>query len=228
MMTRAVFLDRDGTLVEVRHYPSRPEDLVFYPGIMPELRRLQAAGFRLVLITNQSGLARGYFRQEDLDRMHEWLTAELRGEGVSLAAIYVCPHHPEGTVPDLAVVCDCRKPKPGLLRRAAADLGLDLARSWFVGDILDDVEAGHAAGCRTVLVDLGTERRPERPERCPTYVGRDSVHALKIIQAVEGIGPPAELGYRPRAWAREDAASIGHDRNGAAAQRRDTRCLAIS
>lgn len=219
MATRAVFLDRDGTLVEARHYPSRPADLVVYPGIVPELRRLQAAGFRLVLITNQSGLARGYFRQEDLDRMHEWLREELRREGVSLDAIYHCPHHPEGTVPDLAIACECRKPKPGMLLRAAADLDLDLARSWFVGDILDDVEAGNAAGCRTVLVDLGTERPPDRPARCPAFIGRDSVHALKIIQSVEGIGPPVELCYRPLTWERHQTLAVAARSDGAGTQK---------
>jgi D-glycero-D-manno-heptose 1,7-bisphosphate phosphatase len=184
---RAVFLDRDGTLVEPRHYPSRPEELVVYAGVPAELRRLRRAGFRVVLVTNQSGLAHGYFRQEDLNRMHEYLVAELRREGVGIDAIYVCPHHPEGRVAELAIGCDCRKPKPGMLLRAAGELGIDLARSWFVGDILDDIEAGNRAGCRTILVDLGTERAPESEIRSPAFVARDTVHALRIIRAVEGI-----------------------------------------
>ena len=210
MARRAVFLDRDGTLVESRHYPSRPEELVLYPGVTAELRRLRAAGFGLVLITNQSALAHGYFGQSELDRMHEHLAAELRRGDVEIDAIYVCPHHPRGKVAELAIECDCRKPRPGLLLRAAADLGLDLARSWFAGDILDDVEAGNRAGCRTVLVDLGTERRPERPSRWPAYVGRDTVHALRIVQAVEGIAPAVELGYRPPAWKRVPVRRASH------------------
>jgi D-glycero-D-manno-heptose 1,7-bisphosphate phosphatase len=205
MSHRALFLDRDGTLVEPRHYPSRPEELVVYPGLPSELRRLRAAGFRLVLITNQSGLARGYFREADLNRMHDHLATALRREDVAMDAIYVCPHHPDGTVAALARECECRKPKPGLLLRAAADLDLDLARSWFVGDILDDVEAGSRAGCRTVLVDLGTERVPEGPSRRPTYVARDSVHALRIVRAVEGAGPAVELDYRPPTWTSDGA-----------------------
>ncbi|MEA2513619.1 MAG: D-glycero-D-manno-heptose 1,7-bisphosphate phosphatase [Thermomicrobiales bacterium] len=206
MKGRALFIDRDGTLVEARHYPSRPDQLVVYQGVTAELRRLQAAGFRLVLITNQSGLAHGYFTTADLDRMHEYLRDELGREGVSIDGIYFCPHHPAGAVTELAVECDCRKPQPGMLLRAAGDLDLDLACCWFVGDILDDVEAGNRAGCRTVLVDLGTERVPERPARRPTYVARDTVHALRIIEAVEGITPTAELGYRPPAW---DADAVG-------------------
>jgi D-glycero-D-manno-heptose 1,7-bisphosphate phosphatase len=199
-MTAAVFLDRDGTLVETRHYPTRPEDLVLYEGLGAELRTLQHAGFRLVLITNQSGIARGYFGWAELERMHESLMEALRSEGVSIDAIYVCPHHPEGTIGELSIECDCRKPKPGMLLSAANELGLDLARSWFIGDILDDVEAGNRAGCRTVLVDLGTERSPESPLRTPTYVARDSLHAVRLVQAVEGIPSHADLDYQPQRW----------------------------
>ena len=201
---RALFLDRDGTLVHPRHYPSRPADLLLYDGIGPHLRILQEGGLRLVLITNQSGLARGLFTTHDLDLMHAHLAAELARFGVRLDAIYYCPHHVDGTVPDLAVACDCRKPRPGMPRRAAADLGLDLARSWFVGDVLDDVEAGNSAGCRTVLVDLGTEAPPRTSARRPDYVARDTRHALRIVAAREGAAlleeGELELGYRPASW----------------------------
>jgi D-glycero-D-manno-heptose 1,7-bisphosphate phosphatase len=197
---RAVFLDRDGTLVHPRHYPSRPEELVLYDGIGAELRALQAAGFRLVVITNQSGLARGLFTEEDLRLMHEHLGRELARSGVRIDSIYHCPHHPDGSVPDLAIRCDCRKPQPGLLLRAAADLDLDLARSWFIGDILDDCEAGNRAGCRTILVDLGTEAPPVSALRQPAFVARDTPHALRLIRAVEGLGPAADLEYRPVRW----------------------------
>lgn len=173
---------------------------MIYPGLPAALRRFQAAGFRLVVITNQSGLAHGYFRRADLDRMHAYLTAELYRADVILDGIYVCPHHPAGRVAELAIDCACRKPKPGLLLQAAADLDLDLGRSWFVGDILDDIEAGNRAGCRTALVDLGTERPPESPVRTPTYVGRDSLHALRLIAAAEGLAAPVATGYLPLAW----------------------------
>lgn len=197
---RAVFLDRDGTLVEARHYPARPEELVLCPDLGAELLALQGAGFRLVVATNQSGLARGYFDEAALAAMHDHLRALLGAGGVALAGIYHCPHHPEGSVAHLAIDCDCRKPAPGLLLRAAADLGLDLGRSWFVGDILDDCEAGNRAGCRTVLVDRGTEPPPAAPGRAPAFVARSTAHALRIIRAVEGLGPPAPLDYRPPGW----------------------------
>lgn len=181
VLAPAIFLDRDGTLVYPRHYPSRPHDLRLYDGIGPPLRGLQRAGFRLVLITNQSGIARGYFSEDDLTRMHEHLAAELAWLDVHLDGIYYCPHHPDGVIPQLSITCDCRKPQPGMIRHAAADLGLDTARSWFVGDILDDMEAGKRAGCRTVLVDLGTETLPGDGPRRPDYVARDTRDALEMI-----------------------------------------------
>jgi D-glycero-D-manno-heptose 1,7-bisphosphate phosphatase len=200
MRNRALFLDRDGTLVYPRHYPSRPEELIIYEGVPAAVRRIQGAGFLLVLITNQAGLARGLFSSDDLGRMHRHLADELEREGVRLDGVYHCPHHPEGVVAELAVRCDCRKPAPGMLLRAAEELEIDLGRSWFLGDILDDVEAGNRAGCRTVLVDLGTERPPASEERTPDFVAGSTLHALGIVAACEGLGPEADLAYLPGGW----------------------------
>jgi D-glycero-D-manno-heptose 1,7-bisphosphate phosphatase len=196
---RAIFLDRDGTLVHPRRYPSRPDDLQLYHGIGPALHDVQAMGFRLVVVTNQSGLARGFFTASDLDRMHEHLCDGLARSGVRLDAIYHCPHHPDGIVPELAIHCNCRKPQPGMLLRAASNLAISLEDSWMVGNILDDIEAGRRAGCRTILVDLGTEAPTDAPLRRPHYFARDTVQALQIIQCVEG-GPVADIEYLPDAW----------------------------
>lgn len=206
MSVPALFIDRDGTLVEPRHYPTRAEELRLFDGIAPELRRLRALGMRLVVITNQSGIAHGYLTEADLARMHSYLRVALAALGVCLDGIYHCPHHPDGAIADLAVRCACRKPEPGMLLRAAAELGLDLGRSWFLGDILDDVEAGNRAGCRTVLADVGTESRPSSAVRTPAYVARDSRHALRIVRAVAYGDAAADLGYRPARW---DAAAPG-------------------
>lgn len=187
MTARAIFLDRDGTLVHARHYPTRPEDLELYEGLGAELRTLQAAGFRLIVVTNQSGIARGLFTQADLRRMHDHLRTELARDGVRLDGIYHCPHHVEGSVPELAIACDCRKPQPGLLQRAARDLDLDLASSWMIGDILDDMEAGKRTGCHTILVDLGTETLPAPQPRQPDYVAADTLEALQMIAILEGV-----------------------------------------
>lgn len=209
-MKRALFLDRDGTLVEPRHYPSRPDDLALSPGIGPLLRAFQTSGWELIVVTNQSGIARGYFTERDLERMHDRLRQMLRAWGVELHAIHHCPHHVDGTVAHLAVPCACRKPQPGMLLRAAAERGIDLSRSWMVGDILDDIEAGNRAGCRTVLVDLGSEQRPNRPERWPRFVARSTRDALKQIAFAEDLVPRSAVPppFRPAHWYSPAAAAL--------------------
>ena len=197
---RAIFLDRDGTLVHPYHYPSAPEHLHLYENIGSALWALQRMGFLLIVITNQSGIARGYFSEEDLQRMHTHLRNELTRWDVHLDAIYYCPHHPDGSIPELALRCDCRKPQPGMLLRAAQDYTLDLGASWFVGDILDDVEAGNRAGCRTILVDLETEPLPQSVQRRPTFVARDTIHALRMIQTIVSLEPEIDFSYRPASW----------------------------
>jgi D-glycero-D-manno-heptose 1,7-bisphosphate phosphatase len=197
---RAVFLDRDGTLVHARHYPSLPADLILYDGIGPRLRRLREIGFKLIVVTNQSGIARGYFTEQDLAAMHDHLSRELGRSGVSVDGFYHCPHHPDGAIEHLAIACECRKPQPGMILRAAADHAIQPEWSWFVGDILDDIQAGNTAGCGTVLVDLGTEGPPASPIRRPDFVARDTSHALDIILAVEGRGPVTTLNYQPASW----------------------------
>jgi len=200
MATPALLLDRDGTLVEPRHYPRTRAELIIYPGLADGLRRLQAAGWRLALITNQSGVARGLLSEDDLADMHAFLADELAAIGVRLDGVFYCPHHPDGSVAPFNTACGCRKPRPGMLHAAAAALDLDLGQSWFVGDILDDVEAGNRAGCRTVLVDIGSESPPPSAIRTPTAVARSTAHALEIIAAMSGLGGPAELDYVPERW----------------------------
>ena len=197
---RCVFLDRDGTLVHPRAYPRQPRDLRLYSRIGAQLRNLQQAGFRIVVLTNQSGVARGFFTEAELGRMHASLAEKLRKHDVELNAIYHCPHHPDGVVPEFTLRCGCRKPWPGLVLRAARDLNIALEDSWLVGDTLADVEAGNRAGCRTILVDLGTEPAPNRCQRQPEFVARSSRHALGIIRAIERLGPTADLTYWPRRW----------------------------
>jgi D-glycero-D-manno-heptose 1,7-bisphosphate phosphatase len=206
MSSRALFLDRDGTLVHRYHYPSRPDQLHLYDNlgsVLHNLRREQ--NFKVIIITNQAGLAHGYFTEEDLRLMHEYLTHELALLDVQVDGIYYCPHHPNGSVKELARVCDCRKPQPGMLLQAAKELDLNLEHSWFVGDILDDVEAGNRAGCRTVLVDLGTEALPTHQLRVPTFVASSTLHALDLIQHVETT-PTPNLVYRPATWSVREAA----------------------
>ena len=147
-----VFLDRDGTLTRPYHYPTRPEHLVPSDGIAEPLRRLARSGVALVIVTNQSALARGYLTDAEFAAAQASFERELAAAGVRFDGVYHCPHHPDGAVGSLAVRCRCRKPEPGLLLRAAAEHGIDLARSWMVGDQPSDVEAGRRAGCRTVHI----------------------------------------------------------------------------
>lgn len=140
----AVFLDRDGVLVEDVRYLSRPEDLVLLPGVGPFLRAL-APDHALVVVTNQSGIARGYFDEGALEAVHARLLEALAADGAAVDALYACPHLDEG--------CDCRKPAPGMILRAAEEHGLALDRSVMIGDAPRDVEAGRRAGVRSLLLD---------------------------------------------------------------------------
>ena len=154
-MKRAVFLDRDGTLIEEVGYLDRFEQIRLFPYSVDAVRMLNRAGFAVVVATNQSGVARGFFDEAFVGAVHERLGRTFAGGGASIEGFYHCPHHPDGPVPAYQKVCDCRKPRSGLLRRAASDLDLDLARSFVVGDRANDIEAGRAVGAAGVLVLTG-------------------------------------------------------------------------
>lgn len=149
-MRRAAFLDRDGTLIREVGYLSRLEDLEVLPGVARALRRLGEAGFVRLVVTNQSGIARGFFDEEFVASTHRELLDRLEAEGAGVEGFYVCPHHPDRTG-----ACECRKPRPGLLCQAAGEWGLDLAGSWVVGDKEADVALARRAGCRAALVRTG-------------------------------------------------------------------------
>jgi D-glycero-D-manno-heptose 1,7-bisphosphate phosphatase len=155
---RAVFLDRDGTLIEEAGYPDRLDRLVFFPFSVDAVRTLNAAGLAVVVVTNQSGIARGIVPEPFVGEAHRFIADRMRAGGARIDAFYYCRHHPDAIDPALRGPCDCRKPEPGLLRRAAADLGLDLARSFVVGDRWKDLAAGQPDGVRGVLVRTGVGR----------------------------------------------------------------------
>ncbi|MCS7269811.1 MAG: D-glycero-beta-D-manno-heptose 1,7-bisphosphate 7-phosphatase [Gemmataceae bacterium] len=151
----AVFLDRDGVIIEDGGYVADAEQVRLLPGAAQAIAALNRAGWHVVVVTNQSGIARGYFSPTALEEVHDRLKQLLWCYGASLDAIYVCPHHPDGVIDDYREACHCRKPQPGLLLQAAADLQLDLSQCWLIGDRPSDLEAGAQAGCRTVLVRTG-------------------------------------------------------------------------
>ncbi len=180
----AVFLDKDGTLIEDVPYNVDPHKIRLMPGVALGLRALQDAGYRLIVVSNQSGVARGYFAETSLRAVFQRLQQLLAATGVTLSDFYYCPHHPEGTVERYALGCHCRKPQPALILRAARDHDVDLSRSWFVGDILDDAEAGHRAGCRTILVDVGSETEwLDGSQRRPDYIAHNFAEAARAILA---------------------------------------------
>ena len=165
-MRPAVFLDRDGTLNVDVGYLHALEDLELFPWTVDALRVLKRAGYLLVVISNQSGIALGFIEDGFVERAHQEIQARLQRAGTAIDAFYYCPHHPTASRPELRQDCDCRKPRPGMLHQAARELDIDLSRSWTIGDKWLDVQVGHAAGTQSILVRTGwgshaEKRRPE-------------------------------------------------------------------
>lgn len=156
---KAVFLDRDGTINKYVGFLRNIEDFELLPRVAKAIRMINESGYLAIVITNQPVIARGEVTEEQLREIHNKMETLLAQEGAYIDALYYCPHHPDkgyaGEVPELKIVCDCRKPKPGMLLKAAEDYHIDLSRSWIVGDSPIDVEAGKAAGCRTVQIGIG-------------------------------------------------------------------------
>ncbi len=156
----ALFLDRDGVINEETGYLIRTEDVRFIRGLFPLLRSAQALGYRLVVVTNQSGIARGFYTEADFHALMDWMRGELSREGITLDAVYFCPYHPEHGIGEFRREHPDRKPGPGMLLRAAADLSLTLDQSLLVGDRCSDIAAANAAGLRQAFLLEGTEAEP--------------------------------------------------------------------
>ena len=193
-ITRAEFLDRDGTIARDVHYCRRPEDFKILPTVPEAIKLLNDNGFMVVVITNQSGIARGYFNEETLARIHAKMKSELAGHGVHIDAIYYCPHHPDDG-------CECRKPKTALFHKAAKDLNIDFKLSYVVGDMQMDIDAGRALGCKTALVTTGPQSlvpgpqllnlkpRTLNPElQMPDYIAENLLEAARWIIDNRGQG----------------------------------------
>jgi histidinol-phosphate phosphatase family protein len=178
-----VLLDKDGTLIEDLPYNVDPRKIRLAPGAADALRLWGAAGWRVAVITNQSGVARGYFPIEALDAVASHLEATLRDLGVGWAGFYACPHLPEG-INEYAIDCDCRKPEAGLIRTATRDLGIQPEDTWFIGDTWMDTAAGRTAGCRTILVGAEWRRASTYPTGArPDHAVPDLLEAARITLA---------------------------------------------
>ena len=180
----AVFLDRDGTLVEEAGYLDRLERLVFFPYSVDAVRLLNRAGFAVVIVTNQAGIARGIFKESFVAEAHQHISDRLAAGGARVDAFYYCPHHPEAVIDAFRKDCDCRKPQPGMLTRAANDLDLDLSASFVVGDRWHDLEAGRRVGARGILVRTGygrTEEASPKPHAEPAVITGNVMEAVSWI-----------------------------------------------
>ena len=177
MANKAIFLDRDGTIARDVPYCCRPEDFELLPTVPEAIRLLNQNGFKIVVITNQSGIARGYFTEEILAQIHNKMEQDLARGGAVLDAIYYCPHHPDDG-------CSCRKPKTALFLKAAKELEINLGLSYVVGDMQIDVDAGKALGCKTVLVTTGPQSLIPNPQSLinpPDYIADSLLEAARWI-----------------------------------------------
>jgi D-glycero-D-manno-heptose 1,7-bisphosphate phosphatase len=182
MSNAAVFFDRDGTLIHDPGYLNHPDQVQVMEGVAEAVKEFQVLGYKTVVASNQSGVARGVVSVETLERIHDRLRELLAAKGAALDAIYYCPYHPEGTVPEYRKDSDWRKPRPGMLLAAAQEMDLDLSRSWMIGDSDRDVQAGRSAGCKTILIG-STGSEPADPEKNkPDYVAVNMRDAVNIVK----------------------------------------------
>jgi D-glycero-D-manno-heptose 1,7-bisphosphate phosphatase len=156
-MNKAVFVDKDGTLVENVPYNIDPDKIRIYADVPEALKSLKKNDFKIIVITNQSGISMGYFSEDELKKANQGFIELMKDQDLEIDGFYYCPHHPEGKIAEYAIECMCRKPKPGLIIQAAKELDIDLSASWVIGDILNDVEAGNLAGCKSILINNGNE-----------------------------------------------------------------------
>jgi D-glycero-D-manno-heptose 1,7-bisphosphate phosphatase len=196
MANKAVFLDRDNTLIEDPGYINHPNQVRLLPGAAAALVQLRRMGYLLVVVTNQSAVARGIVTEEMLEKIHHRLNKLLADEGAYLDAIYYCPYHPEGSIPKYRMESDLRKPAPGMLLKAAEDLDIDLSRSWAIGDSYRDVAAGVQAGCRTILIDSPAARSARTasdpvPDRKVGSI-REAANVIRMLEQT----PPREAAPR--------------------------------
>ncbi|RUO78185.1 D-glycero-beta-D-manno-heptose-1,7-bisphosphate 7-phosphatase [Idiomarina tyrosinivorans] len=179
MTSKALFLDRDGVVNEDHGYVSTPDQFSFIDGIFAACQRFQQQGYRIIIITNQSGIGRGYYSEADFQQLTEWMKRRFKENGVTIDGVYFCPHHPEKALAPYLKHCDCRKPKPGMLLQAINDFHLDPAQCVMVGDKPSDMEAAERAGIgKRVLVLSGQTDKEATP-----------ANALKVIDSIADLQP---------------------------------------
>ena len=187
-MRRAIFIDKDGTLIRNVPYNVDPALIELEENAAEALAMLKSFDYLIIVISNQSGVAHGYFKETDLENVKDRIQVLLDVNDIIIDAFYFCPHHPEGRETPYSTLCDCRKPQPGMILRAAVNHNIDLSQSWMIGDILHDVEAGNKSGCKTILINNGNETEWVLNEsRWPTYIVQNLLEAAMIILQPEKI-----------------------------------------
>lgn len=214
MAHKAVFFDRDDTLVNDPGYIQRPDQVMLLPGAAEALIQLKKMGYLLVIVTNQSGVARGLITEEQLELIHQRLKKLFAAEGAAIDAVYYCPYHPEGTVKDFSIESNLRKPNAGMFFQAEKDLDIDLERSWMIGDSYRDIKAGKAAGCHTILVDVPGKIREKKagdpePDRKAVNL-REAVNIIRMhefhqkAQAAKKMPGPSDELVKPEEAVSDD------------------------
>jgi len=186
-MKKAFFLDRDGTLIEENQYISSPEQIEIIDGNFDAIRLMNEAGYLVIIISNQSGVARGYFKEDTVPIINSSIEKIFADKNCTIDAFYYCPHFPEGIVPEYSIICDCRKPKTGLIKQAEKDFDIDLSKSYFIGDRLTDVQCGRNAGMEGILLLTGYGKKAlaETNEQQDFRIFNNLFEAMKCILNME-------------------------------------------
>lgn len=184
-MNNAIFLDRDGTINVEKDYLYRIEDFEFLPGVIEALKALQSAGFKLIIITNQSGIARGYYSEEDFQKLNAWMIEELLTHGIEIAAVYYCPHHPDAKIEKYKEDCSCRKPKLGMYEQAIKDFDINLEGSYAIGDKIRDCSICETTPCQGILIAENENKEVVDAVRDCKY--RNVEYAIDLLDAADRI-----------------------------------------
>lgn len=181
-MNKAIFLDRDGVINRDKGHVHKIEDCEFFPDTFKALQKAPE-NFKLIVITNQAGIAKGYYTEKILHKFTAWMLDKFKKNDIKIDKVYYCPHHPDGVVEKYTINCDCRKPAPGMLKQAAKEFDLNLRECWLIGDNTSDVKSGQNAGCTTILIKTGRTSKDQVLETAPDYEVETLSEAIEIIDS---------------------------------------------
>ncbi len=182
---QAIFLDRDGVINRDKGYVYLRKDFEFEKNALEGLKLIKFDQYLVFIVCNQAGIAHGYYTKNDCEKLHRWLRRYLLNKKIKITKIYYCPHHPKGKIKKFSIKCSCRKPEPGMLLRAKKEYGINLRKSYLIGDKTSDILAGKRVGCKCILVKTGYGGKDKLFSVRPDYVAKDLLEAVKIINSQE-------------------------------------------